>query len=153
VNKQKSDQINATKQADMQRKTDEANQRIALAEKALNDKNANAEAQLKAHQEMAAAVEERHKLEIAQRDAAFQEAKKQHQAQIDELNNRLKQSGRTKTTVQQGGETRTTTTEKGSAAERIKVIGPDGTPGYIPADKLDDWNANHAPTTPDEEQP
>ena len=153
LNQQKSDQANAAKQADMERKINEANQKIELAQQALQQKTANAEAQLQAHKDLAAAMEERHKLELAQKDAQFQKISDQHQQTIDALQERLKQQGRTKTTVEQGGETRTTTTERGSAiGAPVKnpdgtytVTAPDGSKGIIPGDKLDDWMQNHHP--------
>lgn len=146
LNKQKSDQINATKQADMQRKIDESNQKIELAQQALTNKTANAEAQLQAHKDLAAAVEERHKLEMANKDAQFKTISDQHQQTIDALQERLKQSGRTKTTVTDStGATRTTTSEKGDAADSVQVIGKDGGTYTIPKDKLNDMDSDGTP--------
>ncbi len=146
LNQQKSDQIHEQKQADMQRKIDESNQTIQLAQQRLQQTGDNQAAQLQAHKDLAAAMEERHKLELAQKDAQFQKTSDQHQQTINALNERLKQSSRSKQVKRdaQGNEI-TTTTERGSAADTVQVTGPDGTVGTIPADKLDDWNANHAP--------
>src|SRR5579859_5946707 len=49
LNQQKSDQINAQKQADMQRKIEESNQKIELAQQKLQQAGDNAQAQLAAH--------------------------------------------------------------------------------------------------------
>ncbi len=145
LNQQKSDQINTTKQADMQRKIEESNQKIELAQQALTNKTANAEAQLQSHKDLAAAVEERHKLELAQKDAQFKISSGQHEQTIKDLEEKIKQTGRSKVTteINPDGTKRTTTTEKGSAADTITVTGRDGKSYEIPADKLDDWNANH----------
>ena len=97
LNQQKSDQINAGKQADMQRKIDDSAQKIEMAQQALNSKNTNAESQLQAHKDMAAAVEERHKLEMAQKDQAFEDSKQLHAAQIKNMQDKLDQSGNTST--------------------------------------------------------
>ncbi len=147
LNQEKSDQINANKQADMERKINEANQKIELAQKALTDKTANQEAQLKSHQDLAAAVEERHKLEIARMQHQFDITSDQHQQTIDDMKKRLDQAGNTKQTTEMNadGTKKTVTTSKGAAAKTINVKGKDGKMYPIPADKLDDWNANHAP--------
>ena len=155
LNQQKSDQIHEQKMADMQRKIDESNQRIQLAQQALQQKTDNAEAQLAAHKELAAAMEERHKLELAQKQAQFDKTSAQHQQTIDALNKRLQQQSRTRTTTQINpeGTERTTTTERGNAiGAPVKnpdgtytVTAPDGSKGIIPADKLDDWMKNHHP--------
>ncbi len=147
LNQQKSDQINATKQADMQRKIDESGAKIEQAKAALESKNTNAEAQLQAHKDMAAAVAERHKLEIARLQGNFDTTSAQHQQTIDRLNEELKQKGRTKTTValDPSGTKKTTTTLKGSAADTVQVTGKDGKSYTIPKDKLPEWQANHSP--------
>lgn len=147
LNQQKSDQINANKQADMERKIEEANQRIELAQNALQSKNTNAEATLAAHKEMAAAVEERHKLEIANMQNRFDTTSKQHQQTIDNLSEQLKQRGRSKTTTELNpdGTKKIVTTERGSAADTINVIGKDGNQYTIPKDKLNDMDADGTP--------
>lgn len=145
LNQQKSDQINQNKKDDMQRKIDESGEKIRLATEALNSKNTSAEATLKAHQDLAAAVEERHKLEMAMKDHNFKTISDQHQQTIDSLKERLKQGSRTKTTIEQGGEKRTTTTEKGDAADTVTVTGKDGKQYTIPKDKLNDMDADGTP--------
>jgi hypothetical protein len=146
LNQQKSDQINAQKTADMQRKIEESNQKIELAKKALEDKTANAEAQLAAHKELAAAVEERHKLELAQKDHQFTTANETHQKAIKDMEDKLKQSQHSKTTtkISASGQEKTTETTRGSAADTIQVQDKDGNTFEIPADKKDEWDSTHA---------
>lgn len=144
---QKNDQINETKNADMQRKIADADKKLQLAQQALEQKGNNAEAALQAHKDLAAAMEERHKLEIAQKDAQFKTTSDQHQQTIDALNERLKQGKNSKTTteINPEGTKKTVTTQKGNM---IQVSGPK-TPKNpngiytIPEDKEDDWNRNH----------
>src|SRR6266545_801287 len=146
LNQQKADQANTAKQADMERKINESNQKIELAQQALQQKGDNAAAQLQAHKDLAAAVEERHKLELENKQHQFDITSEQHQKAIDALQERLKQSAKTTTTTDQGGETRTVTTERGDNPPPGKVwgVGRDGNRYPVPVDKIDDWNANHA---------
>lgn len=152
LNQQKSDQINQTKQADMQRKIDESNKKIELAQQALESKNNNAEQTLQMHKDLAAAVEERHKLEMENMQHRFDVTSTGHQKTIDALNERIKQQGKTTTTteVNPEGTKKTTKTLKGSAADTVQVTGKDGKTYTIPADKQDDWEANHAEDTEQE---
>lgn len=145
LNQQKSDQINAQKTADMERKINEANQRIELAQKALEQRTNNAEAQIEMHKTLAAAVEERHKLEIMQKDEQFKTTSQQHQDAIKVMQDRLKQGANTTTTTEQNleGTKRTTTTQRGTVGT-VTVTGKDGKSYQIPEDKLDDWNENHS---------
>lgn len=145
LNQQKADQLNAQKTADMERKINEANAKIEQAQAALQQRTDNAEAQIKMHRDLAGAIEERHKLEIAQRDAKFQEAQKQHEAQIKNMEERLKQSRSSKTTteVNADGTKKTTTTEKGVSGNTIRMIGPDGSEHEVPEDKVDDAVKNY----------
>lgn len=146
LNQQKSDQINENKQNDMQRKIDEANQKIILAQQALTDKTANQEAQLKANQDYRAAVEERHKLEMAQKDTAFQDAQRQHDAQIANLQDQIKKRGQPttqSTEMNADGTKKTVTTTHGSTGT-ITGTGKDGKQYQVPIDQINDWNQNHA---------
>jgi hypothetical protein len=155
LNQQKNDQINALKTADMQRKIDEANQKIQLATNALQQKSDSAEASLQAHKDLAAAVEERHKLEMIQKQNQFDMISSQHQQTIDALNKRLKQQSHqsTTTSVNPDGSQKTVTTDRGGDPNAptqnpdgtYSVTAPDGTKGTIPADKLNDWMQNHHP--------
>lgn len=144
LNQQKSDQINATKQADMQRKISESDKKIALAQQALEQRTDNAEAQLQARRDLAAATEERHKLELENKQHQFDTVSEKDKQQIKIMEERLKQSGHTVETKKDAeGNEVTTDTKKGSAAKKIKVTAPDGTVGYIPEDMLDDWNSQY----------
>ncbi len=146
LNQQKSDQINATKTADMQHKIETTNQQLQLAQEKLKQAGTNAAATIKAHEDLAKIVEQRHQLEMDMRQHQFDITSGQHQAAIDAANKKLQQSGRSKTTTTDStGATRTTTTEKGSAADTIQVTGKDGQTYEIPADKEDEWNSTHAP--------
>jgi hypothetical protein len=143
LSQQKSDQINAQKTADMQRKVEDANQKIELAKQALDSKNTNAEAALEAHKNLAAAMEERHKLELAQKDRQFSKVSEQHDKQIKDMEQKIKDA-RNKTTtteVNAEGNKKTTTTKSGDATNSVNVTGKDGKTYWISADKLDDWNA------------
>jgi len=145
LNKEKSDQINATKQADMQRKITESEAKIEQAQAVLESKNTNAEAQLEAHKALATAVEERHKLEMTQKQGQFDKLNEQHQELIKQSEKKLKQGSRSQTTVEQGGEKRTTTTTRGDAADTVNVMGKDGKQYTIPKDKLNDMDADGTP--------
>jgi len=85
LNQQKSDQIHQQKTDDMERKIEESNRKIQLAQDQLNSKNANANDTLVAHKAMFDAVEERHRLELAQKDAQFKDTQGLHQATIDKM--------------------------------------------------------------------
>lgn len=147
INQQKADQTNQQKQADLERKIEETNKKIELAQQALQQKSDSAEAHLQAQKDMAAAVEERHKLEMAMKDHQFQITSEQHQKQIDALEERLKQQGNTETTTEldPSGNKKTVTTKKGDAATQVQVIGKDGKTYTIPKDKLDDKDADGTP--------
>lgn len=139
---QKSDQINATKQADMERKINESTKKFELAQAELDRKTKAGEDTLQAHKDVAAAIEERHKLEMAQKDTAFQESKRLHDAQIKDMEDKAKNSSESETTteINPEGTKKTVTTNKGGT---VQVIGKDGKSYTIPKNKLDDWNKNH----------
>lgn len=135
LNQQKSDQINVQKQADMERKISEADQRIELARQGLEQKTTNAAETLAAHKEYQASVEERHKLELAQKDAQFKTVQEQHKAALKVAEDKLKQASKTQTTTQLNpdGTKKIVTTQRGGS-NRIKVIGPNGETGTVDAD-------------------
>ena len=146
LNKQKSDQIDAVKQADMQRKIDESNQKIELAKQQLQQRTDNAQAQLDAHKALSDAMEERYKLEIAQKDAQFNATHSQMQQRIDLLTKQAEAAKHTKSVkTDSQGNSITTETTKGSAADTVQVKGKDGNVYEIPADKLDDKDADGTP--------
>jgi len=151
LNQQKSDQINALKQAENERKINDANERIRVSEEKLKQTGDNFKAQLDAHNEHYAAMEERHKLELAQKDQQFRATQTQHQQTIDALKEKIKQQGSSDVIIEQNpdGTKRTISTRRGSAANKVRVDGPktaknpDGRYD-IPADRVDEWNQNHA---------
>src|SRR5436190_7723547 len=151
LNQQKSDQINTAKQAEHERKIAEANAKLEHAQNVLQQRTESAEAQLKAHKDLAAAVEERHKAEMAMREHQFNTTNELHTRQIESLERQrdeaAKQKGRTTTTtrVNPEGTERTTETRRGSAADTVQVTGKDGQTYEIPTDKEEEWNATHAP--------
>jgi hypothetical protein len=146
LNQEKSNQIDELKKNDLQRKIDESNKKLELAQKALEQKGMSAEAALQAHKDLATAMEERHKLELENKQHQFDITSKQHQDQIDALNKKIEQRADTQTTTELNpdGTKKTVTTKRGAGAKTVTVKGKDGKPYQIPADKVDDWNANHA---------
>ena len=145
LNEDKNKQIYETKQADMQRKTDEANAKIEQAQAALAARVQSGKDAIQAHKDLAKAMEERHKLELDLKDSQFNDIKALHEAQIKKMQedaDRAKTS-QTTTELDASGNKKTVTTKRGSAADTIKVIGKDGKPYMIPKDKEDDWNQNH----------
>lgn len=154
LNQQKSDQINTQKTADMQRKIDESNAKLELAGRALDDKTNSAADHLQAQKDMNAAMEERHKAEMAIKEHQFSITSDQHQQKIKELEDRLNQGSNTQTTTEldPSGNKKVVTTKRGSEAINAPVkntdgtytvTAPDGSKGKIPANKLDDWMKNH----------
>ncbi len=154
-------QINEDRDSDRERKIAEANNKLALAQTALNDRTKSAADQLQAHKDYQAAVEERHKLEMEKKDAAFNELKTNHEALLKQREDELKQKGNTETTTELSpdGNKKTVVTKRGSDAINApvknpdgtySVIGPGGVKGTIPANKLDDWMKNYHPGGGDE---
>ncbi len=146
LNQQKSDQINAEKGADLQRKTDEANKKLSLAQQALQDKTKSAEEQLQAHKDLKDAMEERFKLETARKQHEFDVTSGQHQQTIDDLTKKLDEAKHTKTTteIDASGNKKTVTTDKGSS-NTVQAKGKDGQIYEIPADKMDDKDSDGTP--------
>lgn len=135
LNQQKSDQINATKQADMQRKIDESTKKFDLLQADLDRKTKSGEDTLQLRRDLSASVEERHKLEMAQKDSAFIETKKIHDAQIKKMEEDAKNASGSETTteINADGTKKTVITKKGQT-KRIGVIGPNGESGTIEED-------------------
>jgi hypothetical protein len=160
LNQQKSDQINAQKTADMQRKVEESNQKIQLANDKLKQAGDDFQKRLDAQKDLATAVEERHKAEMDQKQTQFDIVNAQHKQAMSAMQKKLDQSAHTKTTttVNPEGTERTTETTRGST---VQGIGRDGQTYDVPIDQIDDWNANHAkagteiesPQGPDEGHP
>jgi len=151
LNQTKNTQINEDRDADRERKVNEANQKIALAQKALTDQNTNSAAQLQAHKDMAAAIEERHKLELENQKFDFNTKLTEQKRQFDETSGLHKQqiadaeNSQTTTEVNPDQTKKTVTTKKGDAAAMIQVLGKDNKTYTIPKDKMDDKDADGTP--------
>jgi hypothetical protein len=136
LNQQKSDQINAQKQADLERKINDSSQKFAGIQAELERKTKAGEDTLQLHRDLAAAVEERHKLEMQQQkmeaDKKFDDTKNLHAAQIKKMEEDTARAKETETTTEQNveGTKRTVTTKRGEK-KRIGVIGPNGESGTI----------------------
>ena len=124
LNQQKSDQIHQQKQNELAEKTNEANRKLSQAQAKLEAAQGNAEASLAAHKEMNAAMEERHKLEMAQaqhkmdqQDDQFKVLQKQHDEVIKQHENEHKVQ-----TDSQGNQI-TTDTTRGNAATDSDPLG------------------------------
>lgn len=129
----KNKQIYETKTADLQRKHDEAASRLKLAEDALSQKGNTAEATAKYHQAQIDALNARHDLDLHGRDAALEEQKRLHDAQIASMQNKSELAGKpdvTTTEVNAAGDKKTVTKGKGG---RVSVMGPNGKSGTIDA--------------------
>lgn len=148
LQEKKNQQIHEQKQADLQRKIDDANKRYAQAKDALESRAKTAEDRIKAQQDIQKAAEERYKLELEQKQSQFDESKRVHDAQIAKMQEDAKRGNKTTTTeINPEGTKRKVTTKTGSSAETVQVTGKDGKTYEIPADKVDDWNENHAGET------
>ena len=123
LNQQKSDQIHQQKQAELQAKIDEAGGKLTQAQAALSAKNTNVEQQLQAHKDLAAAMEERHKLELAQKDHQFQQLSDQHQQVIDNLEKSKNAPKTTTTTANPDGTQKTVNVQSGSGATEADPLG------------------------------
>jgi len=150
LNEEKNKGIHEQKLADMQRKMEDSTKKFELAQAELDRKTKAGEDTIQAHKDLAAAVEERHKHELAQKDLVFEESKRVHDAAIKKMEEDSKNRSESETTteVNPEGTKRTTTTKRGSASETIIVDGPktksNPSGKYpIPKNKLDDWNKNH----------
>jgi hypothetical protein len=149
----KSDQINKVK-------TDEvevAKGKLALATKALEDKTLSTEKLVEAHKVAAKAAEDYHnKVQQQQRDEFDAKQAQQQQEFSATLNMHkqgIKNAQNTKTTVTNSpdGSSRTTTKQTGDASKTVKLMGKDKKYYDIPADKVDEWNQNHAPDSAPQE--
>jgi hypothetical protein len=147
LDQQKNDEINKNKQADLQRKIDDSQGKLELANQKLQQAGDNAAAVLQAHKDIAAAAEAFHKTTMEKQQSQFDQTHTQMQQKIDNLTQANKDKGNKKvtSTMSPDGQSKTTTTQTGSAAQTVQVQGKDGKTYTIPADKQDDWNQNHAP--------
>lgn len=133
LNQQKSDQINALKQADLERATTESNNKLKLTQAELDRKIKSGEDTLELRRELAAAMEERHKLEMAMKQQQLEISNQQRDASLKAEQDRLNQNRQSTTTeeLNPDGTKRITTTQRGAPAKRVKVVGPKGESGTI----------------------
>lgn len=141
LDKTKNDQIYGTKQADMQRKADEAEANLKLAYNKLQLDQGNAANVAAYHDAQMNATNARMALMGQQHAADLAEQKRLHDAQIADMKTKLDQSANSGESVDvwtddQGIQHRTTNTRKGSpSGKTIRVISPDGKHGNWNADK------------------
>lgn len=130
---QKNSNIYETKQKDMQRKADEANSRLDLAERTLQSKQGDTDATLKFHQAQMDATKAQHALELHQKESQLEEAKRVHDAAMADKKTRTDQAGSTEqtTNVDESGKQKVVTTKKGTQSKKVGVTHPDGTHGTI----------------------
>lgn len=132
----KNQQIYQTKMDDMQRKADEADKKLALAQSDMERKKGDATALQAFHEAQIAATNARHDLDLAQKDKELKESQRLHDEQIKKMQGDLdlaKTPKKTTTTVNDAGNERTTVT--GPQGPTIRVIAPDGTHGSFPANE------------------
>lgn len=146
LNKQKSDQIFQTKQADMQRKVDEANNKLGFAYDQLNQKGNNADTLAAIKQAQIDSQKAQMELMNHHHTAQLEELKIQHAAtnkhlqdQLDETkaNNKAKlnAAGQPTTEVKSQDASGAITTTKTKGSNTIRVIHPDGRHGVFPANQ------------------
>jgi hypothetical protein len=152
LNQQKSDQIHQQKIEELTSKNKTHEDNIKLAQDKLKLAGDDFNKQLEAHKQLAAAVEERHKNELALKDLQFEKTKNDHKDAMKVIEDKAKAAAApvTKTEeVNKEGNKKTTTTTKGGS---VQVTGKDGQTYEIPADKVEEWNKTHAPE-PQGDQP
>lgn len=121
----KNQNIYDTKHADMQRKIDEANTKLDLAERQFQSKQGDAEALSKYHQAQMDATKAQHDLDNSRKDQQLEELKAQHKTQSDALRERLRQSGKstTKTSLNATGTEKNVETTKGDSGDDDDPLG------------------------------
>jgi hypothetical protein len=146
LNQQKSDQANTAKMADLQRKVEESTAAMGLSHEKLKANIEDHASHVQFLKDKAAADLAKQALDHAQIDAKAAETKRMDDAKLADIQEKLKQSSKTKTTTEldPSGNKRTVTTEKGSS-NTVSVIGKDGKPYTIPKDKLNDMDADGTP--------
>jgi hypothetical protein len=145
LNQQKSDQIHAQKIAELESKQTESKNKLDLATQGLADKTKSAADQLALHKTIMDNTKAYHDAEMAKQDLKFQKSQSDHKDQMDMMQKKLDAANKSvKTTLSQDGTSKTVQTTTGSPPATVRVQGKDGIFGTISADKLDDWNANHA---------
>lgn len=150
INRQKSDQIHETKIADLQRRADEATQRMGMFyDKLQQNANDNA-AHLNFLTSKSAADEARHQLELAQKDRQLQQQQDYNTARIADLNKKYndelttigykrdEQGNLVQTTVRKGKVPPAKSGAFDSSTTKA-FVGKDGTKYDIPMDKVDQF--------------
>lgn len=89
LNESKNTNIHEQKQADLQRKVDEADKKLKLSYDQLQQKTDSAEAHAQFNRDQMEATSARHELERAQKDREIQDLKDLHAAQIGHLNQQV----------------------------------------------------------------
>lgn len=154
LNQQKSDQIHAQKQDDMDRKSNEAAQKFAAMQAELERKTKIGKDTLQLHKDMMAQSKQIHDLEMARKDLdsarkdkQFEDIKELHAAQIKKMEEDATNAKESETTTEENadGTKKVVTTKKGDNTGTVNVTGKDGKSYTIPKNKLDDWNKNHKP--------
>jgi hypothetical protein len=145
LNQQKSDQIDALKIRQENDKVANEQARAKAVQDAQDARNKNFSSTLQQHKDQMQQMKDKY-------DADREAADARHQANMDAMDARTKileeaakQKGRTTQTTSVGGQTRTQTTEKGTAADRVQVIGKDGKAYMIPGDKVNDMDSDGTP--------
>ena len=136
LTQQKSEMQNTRLMADMQRKSEDANQRLQLAQQALNDRNTTAEARISLQKEAAVAAKAAFDANSQMKQTQFDATNKSHLDTIAQQQKTLDQNAnQTQVKTDNAGNTITTKTTKGSAANTIRVKGPNGESGTVNADE------------------
>lgn len=138
LEKEKSDQIYQTKQDEMTRKVDDANNKLKLAYDQLAQKGNDASATANFKQAQLDALTARHELEMAQKDKDREETVRIHDAQIKDMQDKLDAMQNTITTTEMNPDKtkKIVTTAKGDSAKNalIAVISPTGQKGTVTAE-------------------
>lgn len=144
LNQQKSDQIHQQKINELEAKQTDFKQKLDLAHQQLTDKNTSLESQLKLHQSIADNTKAFHDAEKSKMELTFQKQASEHKDKMDMMQKQLdaKNAPVTKQEEMTPDGKKITTTSRGS---KVQVTGKDGQTYEIPADKVDEWNQNHAP--------
>lgn len=115
----KNAQIYDTKMREMERKSAEAEQKLALATQVASNRQNDATSQNMLRQATIEAQDARHSLDLAQKDKELAETKRQHDDQVKNWKDQLEANGFTMqdTEIDASGNKRTVITKKGKAAQ------------------------------------
>lgn len=148
LNQQKSDQINANKQAQLEDNVRKEQDNVKIAQQKLEQAGNDFATRTAAMQDYQKAMEAYHNANMERLQGNFDITSKQHQQTIDDMQKKIDQMSKTttKTAINPEGTEKTVTTQRGNEPPpgRVWGIGKDGNQYPVPIDKIDDWNANHA---------